>query len=50
MGRTASHVGVYLGDGMMANANSYRGRTVIEPLFANSYWASRYDGARRVLN
>ncbi|GGR80605.1 C40 family peptidase [Deinococcus sedimenti] len=50
MGRTASHVGVYLGDGMMANANSYHGRTMIEPLFSNSYWASRYDGARRVLN
>ncbi|GGN42518.1 MULTISPECIES: C40 family peptidase [Deinococcus] len=50
MGRTASHVGVYLGDGMMANANSYHGRTMIEPLFGNPYWANRYDGARRVLN
>ncbi|MFK7604202.1 C40 family peptidase [Deinococcus sp. SM5_A1] len=50
MGRTASHVGLYVGDGMMANANSYRGRTVIEPLFANAYWASRYNGARRVMN
>ncbi|OWL95015.1 peptidoglycan endopeptidase [Deinococcus indicus] len=50
MGRTASHVGIYMGDGMMANANSYKGRTVVEPLFANSYWANRYDGARRVLN
>ncbi|CAM3815259.1 C40 family peptidase [Deinococcus saxicola] len=50
MGRAASHVGLYVGDGMMANANSYRGRTVIEPLFANAYWASRYNGARRVMN
>ncbi|UBV41532.1 peptidoglycan endopeptidase [Deinococcus taeanensis] len=50
MGRTASHVGIYMGDGMMANANSYHGRTLIEPLFGNAYWASRYDGARRVLN
>ncbi|GAA0505140.1 C40 family peptidase [Deinococcus depolymerans] len=50
MGRTASHVGIYLGDGMMANANSYHGRTIVEPLFGNAYWASRYDGARRVLN
>lgn len=49
MGRTASHVGIYLGDGMMANANSYHGRTIVEPLFANAYWANRYDGARRVL-
>ncbi len=50
MGRVASHVGLYVGDGMMANANSYKGRTVIEPLFANAYWANRYNGARRVMN
>lgn len=50
MGRTASHVGLYLGNGMMANANSYQGRTVVEPLFSNAYWANRYNGARRVLN
>lgn len=50
MGRVASHVGLYVGDGMMANANSFKGRTIIEPLFANVYWASRYNGARRVLN
>ncbi len=50
IGRVASHVGLYVGDGMMANANSYRGRTIIEPLFANAYWASRYNGARRVMN
>ncbi|WP_309572310.1 NlpC/P60 family protein [Deinococcus sp.] len=50
MNRTASHVGIYLGDGMMAGANSYYGKTMVEPLFGNPYWASRYDGARRVLN
>ncbi|MFC4639409.1 C40 family peptidase [Deinococcus hohokamensis] len=49
-GRSASHVGIYLGGGMMANANSYHGRSMIEPLFSNPYWASRYQGARRVLN
>ena len=49
-GRTASHVGIYLGNGMMANANSYQGRTVVEPMFSNPYWASRYMGARRVLS
>ncbi|SEI73255.1 Cell wall-associated hydrolase, NlpC family [Deinococcus reticulitermitis] len=48
-GRGVSHVGVYLGNGMMANANSYYGRTVVEPLFGNPYWASRYLGARRVI-
>lgn len=50
MGRVASHVGIYLGNGMMANANSYYGRTMVEPLFSNPYWASRYNGARRVLS
>lgn len=49
-GRVASHVGIYVGDGLMANANSYQGRTVIEPLFGNPYWAQRYVGARRVLS
>ncbi|GAA5514688.1 hypothetical protein Dcar01_03444 [Deinococcus carri] len=49
-GRGVSHVGVYVGGGQMANANSYQGRTVIEPLFGNPYWASRYLGARRVLS
>ena len=49
-GRMASHVGIYLGNGSMANANSYQGRTVVEPLFSNPYWASRYIGARRVLS
>lgn len=50
MGRTASHVGIYMGNGMMANANSFYGHTMIEPLFASTYWSSRYDGARRILN
>ncbi|WP_034383216.1 C40 family peptidase [Deinococcus sp. YIM 77859] len=49
-GRGVSHVGIYVGGGQMANANSYRGRTIIEPLFGNPYWASRYIGARRVLS
>lgn len=50
LGRGVSHVGIYLGNGMMANANSYQGRTVVEPMFSNPYWASRYMGARRVLS
>lgn len=49
-GRVASHVGLYLGNGMMANANSYHGRSMVEPLFSNPYWAARYVGARRILN
>lgn len=49
-GQLASHVGIYIGNGLMANANSFKGRTVIEPLFANAYWANRYIGARRILS
>ena len=48
MGGGVSHVGVYLGDGQFANANSYNGRTMIESM-TTVYWATRYVGARRVL-
>jgi peptidoglycan DL-endopeptidase LytE len=48
LGRGVSHVGLYLGNGEFANANSYHGRTIIEPM-TSSYWATRYVGARRVL-
>ncbi|WP_291425234.1 C40 family peptidase [Deinococcus sp.] len=48
-GVPASHVGIYLGNGMMAGANSYFGRTMVEPLFSNPYWARRYMGARRIM-
>ena len=44
-----SHVGIYLGDGEFADANSYHGRTIIESM-TTSYWSTRYVGARRVLN
>ncbi|ADY26805.1 NLP/P60 protein [Deinococcus proteolyticus MRP] len=48
-GRGVSHVGIYLGGDQMANANSYYGRSMVERMFGNSYWASRYVGARRVM-
>ena len=48
-GRGVSHVGIYLGNDQMANANSYYGRSMVERMFGNSYWANRYVGARRVL-
>jgi cell wall-associated NlpC family hydrolase len=48
MGGGVSHVGVYLGAGQFANANSYNGHTMIESM-TTSYWANRYVGARRVL-
>ncbi|GGQ97738.1 C40 family peptidase [Deinococcus ruber] len=44
-----SHVGIYLGNGQFANANSYQGRTIIESM-TTAYWSAHYIGARRVLN
>ena len=44
-----SHVGIYMGNGQFANANSYHGHTMIESM-TTPYWSSRYIGARRVLN
>ena len=44
-----THVGIYLGDGTMANANSYKGQVAIDQFQADRYWAPRYLGARRVL-
>ena len=48
MGGGVSHVGVYLGNGQFANANSYNGRTMIESM-TTVYWATRFVGARRIL-
>lgn len=44
-----THVGIYLGDGTMANANSYKGQVAIDQFQADRYWAPRYLGARRVM-
>ncbi len=48
LGRGVSHTGLYLGDGLFANANSYRGRVVVENLYT-AYWNKRFVSARRVL-
>ncbi len=48
LGRGVSHVGIYLGGGQFAHANSYLGRSVIEDLGV-AYYSARYVGARRVL-
>ncbi|PYE55282.1 C40 family peptidase [Deinococcus yavapaiensis] len=48
LGNGVSHVGVYLGGGQFAHANSYQGRTVVEDI-NQMYYRYRYVGARRVL-
>ncbi|MGN1055118.1 MAG: C40 family peptidase [Comamonas sp.] len=47
MRRAFSHVGIYVGDGKFIHAPS-RGKTVRVESMHSSYWAKRFNGARRV--
>ncbi len=49
MQRTGSHVGIYIGQGRFVHAPNSRGVVRIESL-DQGYWASRYDGARRLID
>lgn len=50
LGRPFSHVGIYKGDGKFVHASSRRERRVTISDMGNRYWATRYDGARRILS
>jgi len=43
----ATHVGIYIGNGMMINAED---AGLMITSLSNPYWSSRYIGARRVMN
>ena len=47
--RPYSHVGIYAGEGRFVHASSRRARAVTISRMDASYWASRFNGARRVL-
>jgi len=47
-GRPNSHVGIYVGQNRFVHAPSSGGTVRLEDM-GKAYWASRYDGARRVV-
>ncbi len=48
LGRPFSHVGIYKGEGKFVHASSRRDRKVTISDLGNRYWATRFDGARRI--
>lgn len=47
--RPNTHVGIYAGNGEFVHASSSRSKSVMVSRMDQSYWAKRFDGARRVL-
>lgn len=48
LNRAYSHVGIYLGDQRFVHAASSRTGSVMVSRLDETYWANRYEGARRV--
>lgn len=48
--RANSHVGIYAGNGEFVHASSSKTKQVTVSRMDQSYWANRYNGARRVLS
>lgn len=44
-----SHVGIYAGNGEFVHASSQRSKQVTVSRLRDTYWSSRFNGARRVL-
>lgn len=49
LNRAYSHVGIYLGDDRFVHASSSRTGGVMVSRLGDTYWRTRFDGARRVL-
>ncbi|MBS1133758.1 MAG: hypothetical protein H6R02_899 [Burkholderiaceae bacterium] len=47
LGRSYSHVGIYVGEGQFVHAPARRGRVRVDRL-GDPYWTARYNGARRI--
>lgn len=47
--RPFSHVGIYAGNGEFVHASSQRSKQVTVSRMRDTYWSSRFNGARRVL-
>lgn len=47
--RPFSHVGIYAGDGKFVHASSRREKEVTVSSMSDSYWAKRFNGARRLV-
>jgi len=50
LNRTFSHVGIYLGEDRFVHASSNRTGQVMVSNLNETYWRTRFDGARRVLD